>query len=308
MNSLLRLHTRKLFLVGSMAMLLTGLSAGLGAYKGFAAIDWVDVVGEGSTALALLVWLLMVLRSRPAGRVTNLLMLGLGFMFLAMWQDTLDEFFAFASTQAWEATVEGSVESVLMPMGLGLLTYGLWHWHKEQLSIRAQLLKREQVFRDHLWLDGLSQVARYEQIEATLNSDWEDEHAHQVALVVELHDFHLFERRYGYSEADRLLRETGEYLILNLREKDLICRVARDRLIILMPYTRPSQARELAVNLRSAVAHFCFHLSGTDQRVEQVLDVGIGVRQPTDDPQALVKRATDALQSAVAGNGMSLVS
>ena len=100
MNSLLRLHTRKLFLVGSMAMLLTGLSAGLGDYKGFAAIDWVDVVGEGSTALALLVWLLMVLRSRPAGRVTNLLMLGLGFMFLAMWQDTLDEFFAFASTQA----------------------------------------------------------------------------------------------------------------------------------------------------------------------------------------------------------------
>ena len=210
--------------------------------------------------MALLVWLLMVLRSRPAGRVTNLLMLGLGFMFLAMWQDTLDEFFAFASTQAWEATVEGSVESVLMPMGLGLLTYGLWHWHKEQLSIRAQLLKREQVFRDHLWLDGLSQVARYEQIEATLNSDWEDEHAHQVALVVELHDFHLFERRYGYSEADRLLRETGEYLILNLREKDLICRVARDRLIILMPYTRPSQARELAVNLRSAVALSLIHI------------------------------------------------
>ncbi|SIS43513.1 diguanylate cyclase (GGDEF) domain-containing protein [Thalassolituus maritimus] len=304
MNSLLRLHTQKLFLVGSMALLLTGLSAGLGAPKGMAAIDWVDVVGEGSTALALVVWLLMVLRSRPAGRVTNLLTLGLGFMFLAMWQDTLDEFYALAGTQAWESVVE----SVLMPIGLGLLTYGLWHWHKEQLSIRTQLLKREQVFRDHLWLDGLSQVARFEQIEATLASDWADEQAHQVALIVELHDFNQFERRYGYREADRLLRETGEYLILNLRQRDLICRVARDRLVILMPHTRPSEARDLAVNLRTAVEHFCFHLSGSDQRVEQVLDVGIGVRQPMDDPQALVKRATDALQSAAEGNGMSLVS
>lgn len=304
MNSLLVLHTRKLILLAGLAVVILICSSLLGERKAGSEIDWIDVFGEGSSAVATLIWLVMILRSRPAGRVTNLLTLGLGFMFLAMWQDTLDEFFRLSGSQSWE----GVVESTLLPVGLVLLTYGLWHWHKEQLSIRGQLLKREQVFRDHLWLDGLSQIARLEQVTKTLNAHWNDPNEHQVLLMIELHDFDIFERRYGYREAERLLRETGEYLILNLRHRDLLCRFARDRLVLLLPHTRISDARLIAEKLRAAVQHFSYYLTDSDEAVEQSLDIGIGVRQREDLPEDLLKRSQGALKHAIESNGLSLVS
>jgi diguanylate cyclase (GGDEF)-like protein len=304
MTSLLSLHIHKLLLLSLLALIVLILSACLGNTKPIADIDWLDVIGEGSTALALGVWLLMILRSRPAGRVTNLLTMGLGFMFLAMWQDALDEFFRLAAGQYWESMIE----SILMPLGLGLLTYGVWHWHKEQLSIRMQLQKREQCFREHLWLDGLGQVSLADQVRASLRRDWQRPGQYQALLMTELRGFADFERRHGDREVERMLRETGELLLLNLRQQDMLCRFARDRMVVLLPETTPATAFTIASELQQAVEHFSFRAAGDGARIPLRLDVGIAVRQAADSPDTLMERGHEALARASLGNGLSLVS
>lgn len=304
MTNYLSLHRKKLVLILVLASIVLIASAAFGAPKSWHDIDWVDVLGEGGSAIAMAAWMLMVLRSRPAGRVTNLLTLGLGFMFLAMWQDSLDEFFKIASTQVWEPWVE----SLAMPLGIGLLTYGLWHWHQEQLAIRHQLLKREQCFRDHLWLDGLHQLAGVDQLKVSLEDCWETTDEVQTLLMAELKGFSEFERTHGYTEADRLLRESAELLMLNLRTNDLICRYARDRLVIMLPQATPEYALTLADELCQAVAHFSFKLKDSGMSVPLTLYVGVAVRQQEDAPEMLIERAHQAVTQASSGSGHSLAS
>lgn len=304
MTHYLLMHRKKFFFIFSLALLLLLASALLGTPKMLADVDWVDVLGEGGSALAIAAWMMMILGSRPAGRVTNLLTLGLGFMFLAMWQDSLDEFFHLSSSQVWESWVE----SAAMPLGIGLLTYGLWHWHQEQLVIRSQLLKREQCFRDHLWLDGLQQLGRVDQLQVSLKEHWHDQTYAQTLVMAELPGFAKFERTHGYQEADRLLRESAELLMLNLRANDLICRYARDRLVILLPHTQPADAMKLAQELRQAIAAFSFKLFGSGQTQPQSLTIGVAVRQGKDNPAELIERAHQAVRLAAAGNGCSLAS
>ena len=304
MPQLLILHRQKILLISLLAAALLLASALLGEPKTLADIDWIDVLGEGGSALAVGFWMLMILGSRPAGRVTNLLTLGLGFMFLAMWADTLDEFFHLASSQAWEPMVE----SLAMPFGIGVLTWGLWHWQQEQLAIRSQLQKREQCFRDHLWLDGLKQLGRVDQLEKALAQSWYFPDEVRVLVMAELEGFPHFERRYGHEEGDRLLRESAELLMLNLRSGDLLCRYARDRRVISLPQTTPAQALHLVGQLRAAVEHFAFRDESTGQVLKQNLIVGVAVRQPGDTPGDLIQRANLAVRMAASGSGQSLAS
>ena len=40
-----------------------------------------------------------------------------------------------------------------MPVGMILLTLGIYHWHREQLAINGQMEKRERLFREHRLFD-----------------------------------------------------------------------------------------------------------------------------------------------------------
>ncbi len=304
MLQLLLLHRHKILLISVLAIAVLVASVVLGEPKTPGEIDWIDVLGEGGSALAVGFWIVMILGSRPAGRVTNLLTLGLGFMFLALWQDSLDEFFHLASSQAWEPVVE----SLSMPLGIGLLTWGLWHWQQEQQAIRTQLQKREQCFRDHLWLDGLKQLGRVDQLEKSLSQSWYYPDEVRVLVMAELEGFPQFERRYGHEEADRLLRESAELLMLNLRSGDLLCRYARDRLVISLPQTTPAEALHLVAQLRAAIEHFAFREDQSERVLKQNLIVGVAVRQPGDAPGDLIQRANLAVRMAASGSGQSLAS
>ena len=152
MPTLFGLHRLKLaaLLLAANAALL--LHLGAGDLKPMSDWVWLDILGEGGSALLCLVWLGLVLKSRPAGRVTNFLALGLGLVFLSWWVDALDEFILLPDSISWDHWLE----SAPMPLGLVLLTLGIYHWHREQLAISAQMEKRERLFREHLLFDKLT--------------------------------------------------------------------------------------------------------------------------------------------------------
>ena len=152
MPPLLKLHVWKL--TGLLLAANFGLLAYLGAgtLKGLSEWNWTDIGGEGGSALLVLVWIGLLLKSRPAGQVTTLLFYGLACLFFSLWMDTLDEFVQLPESIAWDKWLESGP----MPVGFILMTLGIYHWHREQLAISGQMEKRERLFREHRLFDKVT--------------------------------------------------------------------------------------------------------------------------------------------------------
>ena len=254
-TNLLKLHRLKLLALVLLANCGLLLYLAAGDLKPWARIDWLDVVGEGGSALLAFCWVCLVLAQRPAGRVTTLLTLGLGAVFFSMWMDALDEFIVLPADIDWDHWLE----SVPMPVGLLLITFGLYHWSQEQQALNQQLSKRERLFREHLHHDRLTPLngAAYlrRQIELEQRRATQEQQPFSLVLL-DLDDFALFNRDHGHAEGDRALQAVSQLLLLNLRHCDLLCRLAGDRFVALLPGTGEALAWRIAGELEAAVRHY----------------------------------------------------
>jgi diguanylate cyclase (GGDEF)-like protein len=237
-----------LLLIAGLFML---LYASLGTPKPFDQWNWLDIVGEGGTALLCGVWAMMVLGSRPSGRVTLLLVGGLAAIMLGFWVDCLDEFFAIPQQQNWDKWLE----SPLTLGGMLLLTAGLYFWREEQWALNEHMQKRERLFRDHRSFDRITQLANADYLLRQLRLERKRQPDVPCALILlDLDNFHLINREHGQSEGGRLLQAVSHLLLLNLRPQDLLCRYAGDRFAILLPATSLARAGEMAGHLQRAIA------------------------------------------------------
>lgn len=240
------------------ALLITFAMAWHGSSKTGAQWVWLDIVGEGGTAVLIFSWLNWVLRSRPGGRVTLLLCWGLSLVFLAIWTDALDEFFRLPDSAQWDHWLE----SATMPLGLLLLTFGIYHWHQEQLVLNVQMNKRERLFREHRHFDALLPLtgAAYlrRQLQRELAAGPRGTVASFALVALDLNHFTAVNREQGFAEGDRALQAVSQLLLLNLRQGDLLCRLAGDRFVALLPDTSAAMANEMADDLAAAVATLAY--------------------------------------------------
>lgn len=296
MKSLLKLHT--LTLLGLALAANAGLQVLLaaGEIKPWAAIDWMDVAGEGGSAVLALAWLVMLLHSRPAGRVTRLLALGLACICFSWWMDTLDEFIQLPATISWD----NWLETAPMPVGLILLTVGLYHFSQEQRAINAQMSKRERLFREHRLFDNLTPLSTTEylrrQLDQTLRQADEEQRPLSL-LAIDLDDFSRVNQRYGQAEGDLVLQAVAQLLVLNLRHQDLLCRLAGDRFVVLLPDTAEQQARQLAEELQTAVASLAHKTRQHGERLHLRASTAV-VMAFDDDAEQLLQRLNLALAKA----------
>ncbi len=222
--------------------------------KPLARWNWMDIVGEGGMVVMAAVWLLQLRSSRPAGRVTDLLCLGLAAMLLGEWVDALDEFMLLPKAVLWDNWLESS----LVPLGMLLLTLGLHHWRQEQRVLTEQLLRRERLFREHRSLDGITQLgdAGYMASQVTLEQRVQRPAA---LLMLGLQGFEAVVREQGLAEADRLLQAASHLLLLNLPPDALLCRYAADRFCVLLPGADVASAQQQAADLQAALDHLRHH-------------------------------------------------
>ena len=304
----LRLHTQKLLLIFGLLITSIVITIMVGIPKAFSDIDWLDVVGEGGSALAMGIWMVLILASRPAGRVTNLLSLGLGFMFIAMWQDAMDEFIKIPDSMVWEQ----GIESIAMPFGIALLTYGLFHWYSEQVAINEQLHKRERLFREHRFIDRITQLGRVdflkEHLNTLLDSSAENNSLDHCLIIADIDRFADFNRLHGHKEGDSVLHEIAEVLLLNLRSDDFICRYAGDRFAILLPNTALNDAKSMAEELQQAVHHFAYKHKTSGETLYQSISLGLVKIDKEQNYQTTIRLATETLEQAKHGNGLCLAS
>ena len=296
MPTLFGLHRLKLaaLLLAANAALL--LHLGAGDLKPMSDWVWLDILGEGGSALLCLVWLGLVLKSRPAGRVTNFLAIGLGLVFLSWWVDALDEFILLPDAISWDHWLE----SAPMPLGLVLLTLGIYHWHREQLAISAQMEKRERLFREHLLFDKLTPLNTADYLRRQLQQSLAEARAEQQPLslvILDLDDFSQINRLHGHAEGDRVLQALTQLLLLNLRHRDLLCRLAGDRFVVLLPNTGAREAQQLAEELRLAVAHLAYKARAHGERLQLQASTA-AVMALQDDADGLLQRLNLALAKA----------
>lgn len=265
-----------------------------GEIKSWAILDWVDIAGEGGACLLVLIWLLMILNSRPSGMVSNLLAAGLTGILLASYQDALDEVISLPGSVVWDSWIE----SVCMPLGLLVLTLGLYYWHREQQLLTQQWRKRERVFRDHRQLDNLVSLSNASYLKDQLNYEL-SQGATLSLLMVDLDNFNDYCRQLGPQEADRLLHAVAELLLLNLRSQDLLCRYAGDRFGILLPNTTSKEATGLSLALQTALSH-CIFRSLDDRPIQLTACISVvtsdSEQQPAGNAESLIEEANNRLR------------
>lgn len=249
---MLRLH-RPLLTGTAIALLLCLISyASMGALKPMQRWQWMDIVGEGGSAVMAGIWLLMLLSSRPKGLVTTLLATGLAAIMLGEWADCLDEFFAIPKEQLWD----NFLEAALMLGGMLTLTTGMFYWRQEQFRLTEHLQKRERLFRNHRAFDRLTQLATADYLCQQIEHEQQRQPQVSCAIVLlDINGFHLVNRSFGQPQGDLVLQAVGHMLLLNLRNEDLLCRYAGDRFAILMPETELITAEALAQHLCFMVRH-----------------------------------------------------
>ena len=294
--NVLKHHRWKLLLLVLAANIGVLLNLAFGTPKAFSEWQWLDIVGEGGTALFMLFWLGLVLKSRPTGRVTNYLASGLCFMFFSWWMDALDELIRLPKHLYWNHWLESGP----MPIGMILLTIGLFHWHREQQAINQQMEKRERVFREHRLFDKLTPLGGAEylkrQVSDCLAQSLEQQQPLSL-LALDIDDFASINQHYGHAEGDAVLQALSQLLLLNLRRHDLLCRLAGDRFVVLLPNTGESQARLLALELQQAVQSLAHKTRQHGERVHLLASTAV-IMAVNEAPDELLKRLNLALARA----------
>lgn len=257
---------------------------------------WIDILGESLIVAMLALWLVQLRASRPAGRVTTSLCLGLAGMLLGGWADLMDEFWKLPRA----FTLLMGMESGFHVVGMGALTFGLHLWRQEQLALNALRAGRERGYREHTQIDGLTQLgdAAYllDQIRAeqarSPGAPGSSSSSGATLVMLGWQDLPALARQHGLAEADRLLQATGPLLLLQLRDGDLLCRYAADRFVALLPDADSALPGDLLAAL-SAHVHPC-----ADGRTRARLGARMAsaMLDPVEDPERQLLRLLERLR------------
>lgn len=196
--------------------------------KAIPQVDWLDIATEGALFVLGMCWLMVIVSARPSGRVTNLLVVGLASYCLGCYLDLLDEIFIVKTLPVYNW-----FEKMPTPIGLLILTCGLWLWRDEQAVVNRQLQTREQFYRQHHLTDGLTLLNDAKAFEHHLLKQLAQQQPFGL-IMLDIDYFHQYNQLQGAEEGDKLLSDVAQWLSTQLRSQDLVCRYAGDRFIILL--------------------------------------------------------------------------
>lgn len=262
----LSLHKTLFFIFIATITFVVGGVFSIGITKATSELDLLDAVGEGGITLMTIIWLFFTLLSRPAGRVTNLLFVGLTLTHISMLLDFLDEFLRYPPEWTWLNTIE----SLPAPLGMIIMTVALFHWHQEQNTINNQLRRTERFYREHSLTDFITGLYSADYMKNQIKLEVNNAKAQRASftlVMLDIRQFAQFNFQYGSEQGDSLLREIAQLITMNIRHTDLACRYASDRFIVLMPNTDKKTAEEIAHQIKLSVEHLAFKLDSTSKAV-----------------------------------------
>jgi two-component system cell cycle response regulator len=120
-------------------------------------------------------------------------------------------------------------------------------------------------------------------------------------LVIDIDHFKKINDSFGHSAGDEVLREFAVRLASNVRAIDLPVRFGGEEFVVVMPETELDHAHRIAERIRLHVAGSPFHLLGDDEPLTVTISIGVAASLgATDEPEALLRRADEAMYEAKA--------
>ncbi len=98
---------------------------------------------------------------------------------------------------------------------------------------------------------------------------------------------------------DEVLREFAVRLASNVRAVDLPCRYGGEEFVVVMPDTQLADAQRIAERIRMHVSGAPFRVANGREILLVTISIGVTTTLgPGDTPEALLKRADEALYEA----------
>ena len=176
----------------------------------------------------------------------------------------------------------------------------------EQLERRNQLLEAEldrlRVYKDYAYTDPLTEIPNrrfyYERLLQEIARARRGKHALTLALL----DLDLFKEvndEVGHRGGDQVLKFFSQFLRVNLRQEDVLCRIGGDEFAIILPDTNAEQAGIIFDRIRGKLDQIEIAIDGRF-RIGLSFSCGVATFSPEYLPEDLIEEADHSLYSAKA--------
>ncbi|GHX87248.1 hypothetical protein VCSRO160_3620 [Vibrio cholerae] len=255
-------------------------------------LDWLDIIGEGSSTIMVLVWVLVILSTRTPEKITNYFSFGFICILLSLSQDFIDEFIRLESY-----TMVGNLVECMF-IGLGIVTYAFWQWRKELLVIsnyisqRRKLNPRTPIHAQHYRLPDVRHLHQALTRAKQVPMNKEPIFLLAIHLVNERQLIHSLSQ----NEVSRLTISISELLFITARSHDLVCHCAAHHYLILMENCNESEASQFARQLEGLLNSFVFYLDSGGFIELEWQCILTPSHEPTHTPQSAQKLIQDSMK------------
>ncbi|HEX5724805.1 MAG TPA: diguanylate cyclase [Longimicrobiaceae bacterium] len=149
--------------------------------------------------------------------------------------------------------------------------------------------------------DGLTELFNHRHVHQLLREEFERSSRSGEPVAVAMLDLDRFKQvndTYGHPTGDVILYETARILRETAREIDMPGRYGGEEFIVILPNTGEEEAARFAERVRATVEGHVFRDEATEVRMTVSGGVAAFPHPGVDAPEALLKRADDALYVA----------
>jgi diguanylate cyclase (GGDEF)-like protein len=180
------------------------------------------------------------------------------------------------------------------------------HLRIEELERRNQLLEAEverlRVYKDYAYTDPLTEIPNrrfyYERLLQEIARARRGNHALALALV-DLDLFKSINDEVGHRGGDQVLKFFSQFVRVNLRQEDVLCRIGGDEFAIILPDTNAEQAGIIFDRIRGKLDQVEISIDGRS-RIALSFSCGVATFKPEYLPEDLIEEADHSLYSAKA--------
>ena len=149
--------------------------------------------------------------------------------------------------------------------------------------------------------DGLTELFNHRHVHELLHEEFERSRRSGEPLAVVMIDLDRFKAvndTYGHPTGDVILYETARIIRETAREIDMVGRYGGEEFIAILPNTAEDEASNFAERVRTGVEGYVFRDEANEVRMTASSGVASFPGPDSDTPEALLKRADEALYVA----------
>src|SRR5438105_11854358 len=177
---------------------------------------------------------------------------------------------------------------------------------REELERRNQLLEAEnerlRVYKDYAYTDALTEIPNrrfyYERLLQEIARARRNSHSFTLALV-DLDLFKDINDEVGHRGGDQVLKFFSQFMRVNLRQEDIVCRIGGDEFAVILPDTTAEKAAIFFDRVRSKLDQIEISIDGR-ARLTLAFSCGLAAFKPEYLPEDLIEEADHSLYSAKA--------